>query len=96
MDIKAGFIEVATDIHNLYRNWGKPVPLTPLEKILERHEKIEKKYDGITKKYWNNNAHLLDDDQVFLKIYGGRVNLANQGWEKLGPRLKKRCSIFNI
>jgi len=96
LDIKAGIIEVATDIYDLIKNWGKPAPLTPLEKLVARHEAIEKKYEVITKKYWDTNAHLLDDDEVFMKIYGARVKLADSGWEKLGPRLKKRCSIFNI
>jgi hypothetical protein len=95
-DIKDGIIEVATDIYVFIRDYHKPVPLTPLESLLKRHEAIQTKYDGITKKYWDTNSHLLDDNEVFLQIYGSRVGVANKGFEVLGGRLKRKCSIFNI
>jgi len=78
------------------RDYNKPVPPTPLESLLARHEAIQTKYDGITKKYWDTNSHLLDDNEVFLQIYGSRVGVANKGFEVLGGRLKRKCSIFNI
>jgi hypothetical protein len=64
-DIIAGFIEVFTEIYVFIRDYGKPVPPTPLEALLAKHQAIDKKYKGITEKYWDTNAHLLDDDLVF-------------------------------
>jgi hypothetical protein len=78
------------------RDWRKPRPPTELEELLEKHEVLEKKYNSITKKYWNTNAHLLDDDEIFLQIYSERVQIADNGWEAVGGRLKRKCSIFNI
>ena len=63
-NIKAGFKDVYT-ILNDYIN-KKPVLPSELELMLSKFEAIEKKYNGLTKKYWNNNSHLLDDEPVFL------------------------------
>jgi hypothetical protein len=38
----------------------------------------------------------LDDEQVFLKIYSDRIKVAEKGFEVLGGRIKRKCSIFNV
>ena len=39
-DIWAGIVEVATDVYVFIRDYKKPVPPTPLESLLARHEAI--------------------------------------------------------
>ena len=69
--IIAGFKDVHKNLKDFIAQM--PTPPTEQEVMLARLEKFEKRYDGLTKKYWDNNSHLLDDDNIFLKIYGDRI-----------------------
>ena len=63
-NIIAGFKDVYTNIKDYINK--KPVLASELELMLSKFEAIDNKFNGLTKKYWNDNSHLLDDEPVFL------------------------------